>query len=339
MAEENQDLKTTEEANTDNTTEISSNDEKIVEENPVNEDNTSNEENVEEFVKNSKKPLLKKVLIGLVSLLILVLLIGTILYFLGFFEQDTPAVEDKKKEVLQETKLENKEEPAKVMIKEKDTYNFDLKNINSKKLNEQLALLTNKSLNQEKIEAKEKIDNEKKIIEEEKKKKEEELRAEEELLNQEKMILESKKEELEKQKVELEALRKEALLLKEEMMNAKQELETKQDTQEEIIAQTDNNSQMQESIQKETKANEFVQLINVAKIKGELYKSYLDKITAINPDILLCRDDKNIIEIYLGPFMDIQKRSEVLNQLIENDIKESYEVELTQEEFNKRCKY
>ena len=48
--------------------------------------------------------------------------------------------------------------------------------------------------------------------------------------------------------------------------------------------------------------NKFVSLINVAKIKGELYKSYLDEITAINSDIKLCRDELNRIEIYYGPF-------------------------------------
>ena len=53
--------------------------------------------------------------------------------------------------------------------------------------------------------------------------------------------------------------------------------------------------------------NNFIKLINVAKIKGSLYKKYLDKVTAINPSAILCRDDKNRIEIYFGPFMSARR--------------------------------
>ena len=83
----------------------------------------------------------------------------------------------------------------------------------------------------------------------------------------------------------------------------------------------------------------FLKFINVAKIKGSLYKKYLDKITSINTNAILCRDDKNRIEIYFGPFNNDETRTELLNKLISGGFDEAFELELTQEEFNKRCNY
>jgi len=83
----------------------------------------------------------------------------------------------------------------------------------------------------------------------------------------------------------------------------------------------------------------FLLLINVAKIKGELYKNYLDSIVAISSDVKLCRDDANNIEIYFGPFNNMEERSNIYNMLQDKNFDNSYEVELTKEEFNKRCNY
>ena len=87
------------------------------------------------------------------------------------------------------------------------------------------------------------------------------------------------------------------------------------------------------------KDNGFLLFINVAKIKDVLYKKYLDKIVAVSPNIKLCRDDKNRIEIYYGPFDNNEERTKLLNKLFENKFNEAYELEFTQEEFDKRCNY
>lgn len=97
-----------------------------------------------------------------------------------------------------------------------------------------------------------------------------------------------------------------------------------------------------ENIEKENKINEnngFLKFINVAKIKGVLYKKYLDSVVAINPNVILCRDDKNRIELYYGPFNSDNERTELLNKLIDNNFEQAYELEFTQEEFNNRCNY
>ena len=82
-----------------------------------------------------------------------------------------------------------------------------------------------------------------------------------------------------------------------------------------------------------------MKLINVAKIKGVLYKKYLDKATSLDPNIHLCRDDLNRIELYYGPFETLDSREVLLNRLIKNGFSQAYELEMTKEEFDARCNY
>lgn len=279
----------------------------------------------EEFVK-PKKPLLFKILIGIVGVLLFLIIIGLVLYFTGFFEPK----EMEKSEPTPVTTVVEKVETT------ENTYRFDVKDINSKKLNEQLANLTSKNLTDEKIEEIEKRENEQKLIEDEKRKEEEFLKNQEEELLKQKAELEEKKQELEREKAQLEAMKEEALQLKEQLNN-KTPIEVNEQNNEEVIEVKEKN---EEEIKTSQNSNSgFLMFINVAKIKGVLYKKYLDKITDINPNVKLCRDDKNRIEIYYGPFEKSEERSELLNKLIDNKFNEAYELEFTQEEFDKRCNY
>lgn len=85
--------------------------------------------------------------------------------------------------------------------------------------------------------------------------------------------------------------------------------------------------------------NEFLSFINVATIKGELYKSYLDKVSKYGTNLSICRDPKNRIELYFGPFDSQKEREKVLDNLLENGFKQSYLVDFTKEEYKKRCEY
>ena len=106
---------------------------------------------------------------------------------------------------------------------------------------------------------------------------------------------------------------------------------------------TNDETQTKKNIEEPTKTTAesltFVKLINVAKIKGDLNKKYFDKVVDINANILLCRDDENIIELYYGPFLEDSLRDDLLSKLIKNGFKESYSLEMTKEEFDKRCNY
>lgn len=300
------------------------------------ETKTNNEEpkqELEEFVKKSNNPL-KKILFILIGLLVTLLIIGSILYFLGFFEHKE---EKKEEEIKVETQEAIIEKP-----KEEENYKFDIKNINSKKLNEQLASLTNKNINQEKVE------NEKKLLEEEKIKEEEALKLEEEKIKNEKIALEEKKLLLENEKAQLEALKQEAILMKQQLqsnnvntdhLNVEEKIQDKKEPIKEKIQENNNKVDKEAETKNEVVNTEFLKFINVAKIKGQLYKKYLDKVTKINTNVLLCRDDKNRIELYFGPFENENERAELLNKLIKNGFEEAYEVEFTKEEFDRRCNY
>ncbi len=296
-------------------------------------DNSDIKEIQEEFVKKPKNNPLKKVLIGVILLLVLFIIIGAVLYFLGFFKPE-------EKEIVQE-----QTPVAVVQEMPKEEYKFDIKDINSKKLNEELSFLTNKNLNQEKNEEAERIANEKKLIEEEKKKEEEALKAQENTLEKERIALEEKKIALEKEKAELEALREEALKIKEELVNKQSQnennIEQEQASNDNVEVKQNDTEEMISSSKKNINLSEdgFLKFINVAKIKGPLYKKYLDKVTSINPNILLCRDDKNRIEIYYGPFKDENERRELLDKLLSNKFDQAYELEFTKDEFNRRCNY
>ena len=317
MAEEN---KPTEQENIIHTTNDLTTDESSNTESTMNTNvNEAPVEINEEFVK-PKKSIFIKILFGIVGLLILLLIVGIILYFTGFFE---PKQEEKKLE----QPVITKETVTKVEAVPENNYKFDLKDINSKKLNDQLANLTSNNVNEEKKMKKESLENEK--IQEE--------------LQKQKALLEEEKLKLEKEKAQIEMAKKEAA--------TKEELKITPSTampNSEILPVLENKKELDNptlaknstSIQKENVVNnQFLLFINVAKIKDVLYKKYLDKIIAINPNVRLCRDEKNKIEIYFGPFEKNEDRTELLNKLIKNKFTEAYSLEFTQEEFDKRCNY
>jgi chromosome segregation ATPase len=178
------------------------------------------------------------------------------------------------------------------------------------------------------------------MIAEQKRKEKEALDEQEAMLLKEKAAIEEKKIQLENEKAQLEALKQEAVTLKEELQNYKSKLEiTSKEKSEEVVLNNET-PVIPEEIKNDTEnIDGFLKFINVAKIKGVLYKKYLDKIITINPNVILCRDDKNIIEIYYGPFENNETRNELLNKLVNSNFTEAYEVEFTKEEFDKRCNY
>lgn len=323
-----------------------SNDDEPTEVSEENEENDSEDRIeppiiIEEFVK-PKKSILPKILIGIVTLLLLLLIIGAVLYFTGFFAPK----EIEKIETFEVTA------PIEKVETNENSYKFDIKDINSKKLNEQLANLTTRSINNEKIEEVEKKDNEKKLLEEQKLKEDELLKSQEDELAKQKAQLEEKKLELEKEKAQLEGMKQQAAQLKSELEStsssnitdgvpskATEKIKTT-NSNNPAKEVTNNKQEKTASLNKDVnKNNQFLLFISVAKIKGVLYKKYLDKIVAVNPDIKLCRDDENRIELYYGPFEKNEDRANLLNKLISNKFNEAYELEFTQEEYDKRCNY
>ncbi len=358
MAEEKEELELTqensEEQNSDAPTDTSNEEELTLDENPTSDENQESASLADEnnFAVKKKNNKLKIILFGVIGLLGVILLIGIILYFTGFFDEE-PKKEEPKKEISKQTQQTQQTNQYNQMPKT-ENYKFSLDDVDTQKLNQELSKLTNKEIKKKK--EKEKIQEEREAFKQELKEKEEEIKKERELLK-------TKKDKLEKQKAELEKLKEQAKSIKEEMIKEKEILELEREklilAQLEIennIKQEENRKQIQEqeiTNKKETAQSKqipsennnsnteivFVNLINVAKIKGDLYKDYLDKVLRVHNDVLLCRDDFNNIDIFYGPFNDTDKRSTIYENAIENGFENAYEVELTKSEFERRCNY
>lgn len=290
--------------------------------NPENQISENQEQKEDD--KKDKTLLIKRVLFITIGVLLLFLIILATIFIFKSEESKEPAESSPPVESSAKTNENNTENvPSEPEIKETK---FDFNNLEPEKLNEQLELLTNKNMEYQK-------EKEQKILEEEKKLSPvfnlvNNLKDKEEIKKEENSIVSSednKKEEISK----IEEIKEDK---KEEVVPKKTEALT-----------TNDETQTKKNIEEPTKTTAesltFVKLINVAKIKGDLNKKYFDKVIEVNANVLLCRDDENIIELYYGPFLEDEIRDNLLSKLIKNGFKEAYSLEMVKEEFDKRCNY
>ena len=299
--------------------------------NPENQISENQEQKEDD--KKDKTLLIKRVLFITIGVLLLFLIILATIFIFKSEEskeptESSPPIESSAK--TNENNIENV--PSEPEIKETK---FDFNNLEPEKLNEQLELLTNKNMEYQK-------EKEQKILEEEKKLSPvfnlvNNLKDKEEIKKEENSIVnleDNKKEEISK----IEEIKEDK---KEEIISEKKDVATSTNNETKTQNETSNinsNSKKEETT-KITESLTFVKLINVAKIKGDLNKKYFDKVIEVNANVLLCRDDENIIELYYGPFLEDEIRDNLLSKLIKNGFKEAYSLEMTKEEFDKRCNY
>ena len=299
--------------------------------NPENQISENQEQKEDD--KKDKTLLIKRVLFITIGVLLLFLIILATIFIFKSEESKEPTESSPPVESSAKTNENNKENvPSEPEIKETK---FDFNNLEPEKLNEQLELLTNKNMEYQK-------EKEQKILEEEKKLSPvfnlvNNLKDKEEIKKEENSIVSSednKKEEISK----IEEIKEDK---KEEIISEKKDIVTNTNNETKTQNETSNinsNSKKEETT-KITESLTFVKLINVAKIKGDLNKKYFDKVIEVNANVLLCRDDENIIELYYGPFLEDEIRDNLLSKLIKNGFKEAYSLEMTKEEFDKRCNY
>ena len=299
--------------------------------NPENQISENQEQKEDD--KKDKTLLIKRILFITIGVLLLFLIILATIFIFKSEESKEPTESSPPVESSAKTNENNTENvPSEPEIKETK---FDFNNLEPEKLNEQLELLTNKNMEYQK-------EKEQKILEEEKKLSPvfnlvNNLKDKEEIKKEENSIVSSednKKEEISK----IEEIKEDK---KEEIISEKKDIATSTNNETKTQNETSNinsNSKKEETT-KITESLTFVKLINVAKIKGDLNKKYFDKVIEVNANVLLCRDDENIIELYYGPFLEDEIRDNLLSKLIKNGFKEAYSLEMTKEEFDKRCNY
>ena len=299
--------------------------------NPENQISENQEQKEDD--KKDKTLLIKRVLFITIGVLLLFLIILATIFIFKSEESKEPTESSPPVESSAKTNENNTENvPSEPEIKETK---FDFNNLEPEKLNEQLELLTNKNMEYQK-------EKEQKILEEEKKLSPvfnlvNNLKDKEEIKKEENSIVNSednKKEEISK----IEEIKEDK---KEEIISEKKDVATSTSNETKTQNETSNinSNSKKEQTTKITESLTFVKLINVAKIKGDLNKKYFDKVIEVNANVLLCRDDENIIELYYGPFLEDEIRDNLLSKLIKNGFKEAYSLEMTKEEFDKRCNY
>lgn len=322
-------------------------------------DEQDNKENQTNHSLN-KANLIKKALIAGIAILVIFLLIILVLILTkkpNSVEETSSAQVASQIEQNIET-AENKQlnENQTVQNEESD-FKFDFNNLEPDKLNEQLELLTNKNLEQKALEELSLLEKEEKkssnassIFVESDSKIENSINSTQESVNNEVLVL----NDVEEKNIEINSETKESETIensdepietktiledekKEPASNIKQKIEISKESKSLIVFE-------EKSKNEDTKASdinkyEFLKIISVAKIKGNLKKSYYDKIYNIDSSVLLCRDSLGNIEIYFGPFKDNTKQENLLNRLLEAGFSEAYNLEMEKEEFNKRCNY
>lgn len=322
-------------------------------------DEQDNKENQTNHSLN-KANLIKKALIAGIAILVIFLLIILVLILTkkpNSVEEDSSAQVASQIEQNIET-AENKQlnENQTVQNEESD-FKFDFNNLEPDKLNEQLELLTNKNLEQKALEELSLLEKEEKkssnassIFVESDSKTENSINSAQESVNNEVLVLndvEEKNIEINSETKESEAIENSDELIEtktiledekeEPTSNIKQKIEISKESKSLIVFE--DKSKNEDTKASDIKKYEFLKIISVAKIKGNLKKSYYDKIYNIDSSVLLCRDALGNIEIYFGPFKDNTKQENLLNRLLEAGFSEAYNLEMEKEEFNKRCNY
>lgn len=324
-------------------------------------DEKDNKENQTNHSLN-KANLIKKALIAGIAILVIFLLIILVLILTKKPNsvEETPSAQVASQIEQNIETAENKQlnENQTVQNEESD-FKFDFNNLEPDKLNEQLELLTNKNLEQKALEELSLLEKEEKkssnassIFVESDSKIENSINSIQESVNNEVLVL----NDVEEKNIEINSETKES----EAIENSDELIETKTILEDEKEEPTNNiNIQKEIEISKESKSlivfedesknedtkasdikkYEFLKIISVAKIKGNLKKSYYDKIYNVDSSVLLCRDALGNIEIYFGPFKDNTKQENLLNRLLEAGFSEAYNLEMEKEEFNKRCNY
>ncbi|MDX4065877.1 hypothetical protein Q6A91_07570 [Aliarcobacter skirrowii] len=322
-------------------------------------DEKDNKENQTNHSLN-KANLIKKALIAGIAILVIFLLIILVLILTkkpNSVEEAPSAQVASQIEQNIET-VENKQlnENQTVQNEESD-FKFDFNNLEPDKLNEQLELLTNKNLEQKALEELSLLEKEEKkssnassIFVESDSKTENSINSAQESVNNEVLVLndvEEKNIEINSETKESEAIENSDELIEtktiledekeEPASNIKQKIEISKESKSLIVVEDE--SKNEDTKASDIKKYEFLKIISVAKIKGNLKKSYYDKIYNIDSSVLLCRDALGNIEIYFGPFKDSTKQENLLNRLLEAGFSEAYNLEMEKEEFNKRCNY
>lgn len=292
----------------------------------------------EKEIKSLQKKIspIQKILIGVVAFLLLVILVFTGLYFIGFFE---PAVK-----VDEHNKTKKPTQHHEQNVTKKPQYKFDIEHINTDRINKKLSLLTRNSLSPQDLNTSMHGDNNLSMYD----------RETLELTGKEKYLAEAnisnvshentsgsknstKEFNLEKNtsiKNHSKEVSKITSVQHINKVNTK-EVKTSVKIAKEVKKKTE--SVVVHTQQKQVKSNTKLKYIQVVTLKYEMYKTFLDKVKEVDARISVCKDSQNRTQVFIGPFNDDKNRKAIIKQINSSLVKDSFGVEFTKDEFEKKC--
>ncbi len=297
------------------------------------ESEESTEEEIQEYSVQKKLGLVQKILIGTVGFLLVIVIIGAVMYFTGFFDPEPPKVE-----------VEAPKQEVEV-VPEKEKYLFKPDDINEARINRKLALLTKYELVEDPEKEREKQEELKKEQEYQAKQKEKE--AIEQKVPQ--INIEDTKTEQNAQTTEPnaqqenstteEATKQDDTMVKEDQQQAEVETEQPKEVLDISEEEVDDNKNDEELLVKQYEGEKFLKFVQVATLKYKLYNTFLSQIKDLDARISVCKYKNNQTQIFIGPFENEDNREKILEKINQNIAKDAFRIEFTQEEFESRCNF
>ena len=268
------------------------------------------EQDKEEYAVQKKRSKLQNILLIVAGILVFIILVGIVLYFMGFFEPEAKRADSNI----------SKEANATTAVKQvKKKYKFRLDHINTKRLNKKLALLTKYE-----------------IIEDQEK----EL---EKIKEKEALKKEIKKEDTaSKDKIQDSNISKKEVDANKTIVAAKQD-DTNLTIDQNLSKPVTTNNELKKKIIKQTiykpKDKEFLNFVQISVLRYKLFKSFIDKKKDSKARISICQDNKGRSQILIGPFTTKESRDWVISKINSSIKEDAFAVEFTKEEFDKRCNF
>ena len=284
-----------------------SNDEDVVNE----ESPQAKEEMTPQAEKNKK---IKKIIMAIGALLILTVIAGITMYFMGMFDPEPVIVEDKNTTKT----IKTKDNVEVVKYKYKKKIDFKISQIDKNRLNARLQILTKNSVLTAKEIVAQKAEQDKRL---EDLAKEKELIAFAKLNKEEPLVI--KKKTIEKKITKKETAKKEIV---------KKETVKVETAKNKVVNKEINSSQKTEKTQK-------LNFVLVHSLKFKLYKDMILKTKTKQARISICKSQSGRTAVYIGPFEDESSQKHMIELMKEQSDINADLANITIEEFNTRCNF
>jgi hypothetical protein len=275
-----------------------------------------------------KQAKLKLIIMGIGGLIVFTILIGVILFFLGVFDPPQAPVQQNVTKNKKDVKIKS---AVKISSKKrKKQIKFSISQINIKRLNKKLKLLTKyEILEEDTIEKLKAVEKEKAY------KKQQQDRLD-------KFAKNNKEEALEDDEVS------NGQLVFKKVKNKKRDDD---DTEEFLFKQVknkkdkdkknknqDKNDKTSKTSKTMAQSKDLKAFIKIPIIKLNKFKLLIKKVKLMKVNLSICKDQNGKTQVYLGPFSTKQNRTKILKTV--NKKKKEYimNLDISSEEFEKKCK-